>query len=95
MPGKRVQFDQETWNALDLLARDSMQDFQELADEAAGRSTSRRPCGRAWATSRNARRRHRSDAATHRGRLAGVSENVGPSVGLARRGSGDKVWTHQ
>jgi hypothetical protein len=27
MPGKRVQFDQETWNALDLLARDSMRDF--------------------------------------------------------------------
>ena len=34
MPGKRVQFDQETWNALDLLARDSMRDFQEFADEA-------------------------------------------------------------
>ena len=34
MPGKRVQFDQETWNALDLLARDRMQDFHELADEA-------------------------------------------------------------
>jgi hypothetical protein len=34
VPGKRVQFDQETWNALDLLARDRMQDFQELADEA-------------------------------------------------------------
>src|ERR1700730_6029131 len=34
MPGKRVQFDDETWQALDLLARDRMQDFQELADEA-------------------------------------------------------------
>jgi hypothetical protein len=34
MPGKRVQFDDETWHALDLLARDSMRDFQELADEA-------------------------------------------------------------
>jgi hypothetical protein len=34
MPGKRVQFDQETWNALDLLAKDRMQDFQELAGEA-------------------------------------------------------------
>jgi hypothetical protein len=34
MPGKRVQFDDETWNALDLLAKDRMQDFQELADEA-------------------------------------------------------------
>jgi len=34
MPGKRVQFDDATWNAIDLLARDSMKDFQELADEA-------------------------------------------------------------
>lgn len=34
MPGKRVQFDDETWAALDLLARDSMRDFQDLADEA-------------------------------------------------------------
>jgi hypothetical protein len=34
MPGKRIQFDAETWAALDLLARDSMKDFQELADEA-------------------------------------------------------------
>ena len=32
MPGKRVQFDDETWQALDLLARERMQDFQELAD---------------------------------------------------------------
>jgi hypothetical protein len=29
-----VQFDAETWQALDLLARDRMMDFQELADEA-------------------------------------------------------------
>lgn len=34
MPGKRVQFDEETWQALDLLCRDSMKEFQELADEA-------------------------------------------------------------
>ncbi len=34
MPGKRVQFDDSTWQALDLLARDRMMDFQELADEA-------------------------------------------------------------
>jgi hypothetical protein len=31
MPGKRVQLDDETWHALDLLARDRMMDFQELA----------------------------------------------------------------
>jgi uncharacterized protein with von Willebrand factor type A (vWA) domain len=34
MPGKRVQLDDETWMALDLLARDRMMDFEELADEA-------------------------------------------------------------
>jgi hypothetical protein len=34
MPGKRVQFDDETWQAVDLLARDRMMDFQELAEEA-------------------------------------------------------------
>jgi hypothetical protein len=34
MPGKRVQIDDETWHVLDLLARDKMATFQELADEA-------------------------------------------------------------
>jgi hypothetical protein len=34
MRGKRVHFDDETWLALDSLAKDRMQDFQELADEA-------------------------------------------------------------
>jgi hypothetical protein len=34
MPGKRIQFDDATWGAVDLLARDRMMDFQELADEA-------------------------------------------------------------
>src|SRR5213082_813370 len=32
--GKRVQFDLETWHALNLLARDRMMTFQELAEEA-------------------------------------------------------------
>ena len=32
--GKRVVFDRETWNALDLMARDRMMTFQELSDEA-------------------------------------------------------------
>ena len=36
MPGKRVTFDEQTWSALDLLARDRKMDFQELADEAFG-----------------------------------------------------------
>jgi hypothetical protein len=36
MPGKRVQIDDETWAALDLLGKDRMMDFQELADEAFG-----------------------------------------------------------
>jgi hypothetical protein len=34
MRGKRVQFDDETWASIDLLAKDRMQSFQELADEA-------------------------------------------------------------
>ena len=34
VPAKRVKFDDATWQALDLLARDRMMDFQELADEA-------------------------------------------------------------
>jgi hypothetical protein len=38
MPGKRVQFDDETWHALDLPARDRMQDLQELADGGVRRS---------------------------------------------------------
>ncbi len=32
--GKRVEFDTDTWQALDLLARERMMTFQELADEA-------------------------------------------------------------
>lgn len=31
---KLIAFDPESWAALDLLARDSMKDIQELADEA-------------------------------------------------------------
>ena len=34
MPGKRVQIDDEIWHVLDVLARDRMMTFQELADEA-------------------------------------------------------------
>ncbi len=34
MPGKRIQFDEETWRQLDLLGHDQMKDFRELADEA-------------------------------------------------------------
>ena len=34
MPGKRVNVDDETWMALELLRRDRVATFQELADEA-------------------------------------------------------------
>ena len=34
MKGKRVQFDDETWLALEALARDLKRSFEELADEA-------------------------------------------------------------
>ena len=33
---KLVEFDAETWHALQLLSRDSMKSLQELADEAFG-----------------------------------------------------------
>jgi hypothetical protein len=34
MPGKRVQFNDETWQAIDAVARGQAKTFQELADEA-------------------------------------------------------------
>lgn len=34
MPGKRVQFDDETWAALDSLARERGVSFRDLTDEA-------------------------------------------------------------
>ena len=34
MPGKRVQFDDETWQAIEAVAEDTTKSFQELADEA-------------------------------------------------------------
>lgn len=34
MPNKRVHLDERTWQVLKDLGRDSMKDFQELADEA-------------------------------------------------------------
>lgn len=34
MPGKRVQFDDETWAAIDAVAKARSKRFQELADEA-------------------------------------------------------------
>ena len=34
MVGKRVQFDDETWEAIRSVMRDARQSFQQLADEA-------------------------------------------------------------
>jgi len=34
MPGKRVQFDDETWEAIDALARAIDKSLQQLTDEA-------------------------------------------------------------
>ena len=33
MPGKRVQFDDDTWEAIEAVMHDSGKSFQELADE--------------------------------------------------------------
>jgi hypothetical protein len=32
--GKRLQFDRETWNAVDLMARDQMKSVEEITEEA-------------------------------------------------------------
>ena len=34
MPGKRVQFEDETWQAIEAVARGERKSFQKLADEA-------------------------------------------------------------
>ena len=34
MPGKRIQFDERTWQAIAVLASDQEVDFQSLANEA-------------------------------------------------------------
>jgi hypothetical protein len=34
MPGKRIQLDEQTWQAISLLASDRSVSFQDLADEA-------------------------------------------------------------
>ena len=34
MPGKRVQFDDETWQAIDVVASQQGRSFQEIAGEA-------------------------------------------------------------
>ena len=34
MPGKRIQFDDETWEAIEATIRDSGSNFQKRADEA-------------------------------------------------------------
>ena len=34
MPGKRVKFDDDTWQAIDAVAHHSAKTFQELANEA-------------------------------------------------------------
>ena len=63
MPGKRVQFDEETWRQLDLLGRDQMKDFQELADEAfRDLLTKARPPGRPERGAAAQRRRIRVDS---------------------------------
>jgi hypothetical protein len=82
MPGKRVQFDDETWHALDLLGKDSSETFRTsptrrspiCSGSTAGRSTPRRRYGKVLGLSINARRHHRSGVATLRRRSAGAGE---------------------
>ena len=39
MVGKRVQFDDETWEAIEAVIRDSGSSFQDLAEEAFAQET--------------------------------------------------------
>jgi len=57
MPGKRVNIDDETWVVLDLLARDRMATFQELADEAFAHAVAGRVLTLEAASGRLAQRR--------------------------------------
>ena len=70
MPGKRVQLDDETWQALDLLMRDQMKDFQDLADEAFADLLRKhqRPVSLRDALRQSARRAPANDAAQPRKR---------------------------
>ena len=34
MVGKRLQFDRDTWNAIEVLAQDQMKDIPEIVEEA-------------------------------------------------------------
>ena len=34
MVGKRLRFDRETWNAIDVMARDQMKSIEEITEEA-------------------------------------------------------------
>ncbi len=72
--GKRVTFDLETWQALDLLARGRMMPFQELADEAV-RDVLRK-YGRPYDT---------RDAFKRSARLAQANDNPGNGRGAQRK----------
>ena len=80
MKGKRVQFDDETWLALDMLARESMRDFQELADEAFADllKKHRRPVSLKEALRESVRRQPANDP--------GSGRNVDTAAKTARKG---------
>jgi hypothetical protein len=70
MPGKRIQIEDETWQALRLLAQDSMKDFQELADEAFADLLKKhhRPASFRQALKRSVEPKSRQDAKRRRAR---------------------------
>jgi len=77
MSDKRLQLDEETWDALDLLAEDRMMSFQEFREccaSMAARSACRKHCAAALKPARTAarhvKRRRRgagADRLQHRG----------------------------
>jgi hypothetical protein len=91
MPGKRVQFDDATWHALDQLAKDRMQDSQELADEAFadlltkhGRPTDLKTALRQSVA--NTDKRPATSVKRDGGGKTAGNDNGGPRMGVRTRG---------
>jgi hypothetical protein len=88
MPGKRVQFDEETWNALDLLARDRMQDFQQLAEEAFSDLLRKHGPAHRFEDCPTSKPRHRREAPSSKRISEAGSSATGPTwAQVSRRGA--------
>jgi hypothetical protein len=94
MPGKRVQFDDETWQAIQALAHQTGKSFQELASMAFAELL--KSTINLWASRRSSRRASRRGARLKE-RRAGVrsrrSQTPSPDAetGMSGAGTGDNA----